>query len=204
MKKKLSAPVFSGVNSTRDFVNMSSVAYQTTYGDKMKLFVIYIGGSHEKSLIELHDLRFIVANTIEETYDELRQSWWGKPASLHLDAWGELDYADGHRIQISKLPPNEQPKKLYFVNLGGYDQHQFTELHKNVFVVASDEAEAKQKAVQQISEWESPHRDYLYQVDGILNLNNMLAADHHYLHLEEDPNITPFEFTCRYTPIAEG
>ena len=43
----------------------------------MKLFVIYIGGTHEKSLIELHDMRFVVANTIEETYDALRQSWWG-------------------------------------------------------------------------------------------------------------------------------
>ena len=47
------------------------------YGERMKLFVIYIGGTHEKSLIELHDMRFVVANTIEETYDALRQSWWG-------------------------------------------------------------------------------------------------------------------------------
>ncbi len=40
----------------------------------MHLFVIYIGGSHNQSLIELHDMRFIIANNIEETYDELRQS----------------------------------------------------------------------------------------------------------------------------------
>lgn len=50
----------------------------------MKLFAIYIGGAHKKSLIELHDMRFVIANTIEETYDTLRQSWWGIPASLHL------------------------------------------------------------------------------------------------------------------------
>ncbi|MDP3560994.1 MAG: DUF1543 domain-containing protein [Legionellaceae bacterium] len=169
----------------------------------MKLFVIYIGGAHEKSLIELHDMRFVVANTIEETYDTLRQSWWGIPCSLHLDAWGVLDYADGYNIQLSNLPPDEQSKKLYFVNLGGYNQHQFTELHKNVFVVASDAVQAKQKAVQQITEWESPHRDYLHQVDSILNLNEILAKENRYLHLKEDSHIKPFEFTCRYTPIGK-
>lgn len=167
----------------------------------MKLFVIYIGGAHEKSLIELHDMRFVVANTIEETYDTLRQSWWGTPTSLHLDAWGVLDYADNHSIQISKQPI-EQPKKLYFINLGGYDQNQFTELHKNVFVVATDAVEAKQKAVQQINTWESPHRDYLHQVDSVLNLNEILTTENHYLHLKEDVNLKPFKFTCRYTPIG--
>lgn len=64
----------------------------------MKLFVIYIGGAHEQSLIELHDMRFIVADTIEETYKTLRKSWWGIPSSLHLDAWGVLNYADGQVI----------------------------------------------------------------------------------------------------------
>lgn len=169
----------------------------------MKLFVIYIGGTHEKSLIELHDMRFVVANTIEETYDALRQSWWGIPTSLHLDAWGVLDYVDNHNIQISNIPPDKQSKQLYFVNLGGYNQQQFTELHKNVFVVAADEVQAKQKAVKQIAEWESPHCDYLHQVDSVLNLNEILAVENHYLHLKEDSHGKPFEFTCRYTPIGK-
>ncbi|HVT62264.1 MAG TPA: DUF1543 domain-containing protein [Legionellaceae bacterium] len=167
----------------------------------MKLFAIYIGGTHEKSLIELHDMRFVVANTIEETYNKLRQSWWGTPNSLHLDAWGVLEWVDGYRIQISKQVPEKDSHKLYFVNLGGYDQRQFTELHKNVFVIASDVAQAKQQAKQQINDWESPHRDYLHQIESILNLNDVLAEDNYYLHLKKDNNVKPFEFICRYTPI---
>lgn len=169
----------------------------------MKLFVIYIGGAHEKSLIELHDMRFVAANTIEETYDILRKNWWGTPGSLHLDAWGVLDYADGHRVRLSATPAEQDGNKLYFVNLGGYDSRQFTELHQNVFVVASDEAEAKRRAVQQIAQWESPHRDYLHQVDTLLDLNQLLAANNYYLHLEKESNTQPFEFTCRYTPIGK-
>ncbi len=52
------------------------------------LFVIYIGGSHEGALIELHDMRLIISDTIENAYETLRKSWWGTPESLHLDAWG--------------------------------------------------------------------------------------------------------------------
>ncbi|MFC3909420.1 DUF1543 domain-containing protein [Legionella dresdenensis] len=169
----------------------------------MKLFVIYIGGAHEKSLIELHDMRFVVANTIEETYETLRNTWWGIPTSLHLDAWGVLNYADGYSLKISHTPPEQNDKKLYFVNLGGYDSHQFTELHQNVFVVAPDEAQAKHKAVQQITQWESPHRDYLHQIDILLDVNQLLATSNYYLHLEKETNPQPFEFTCRYTPIGK-
>lgn len=169
----------------------------------MHLFVIYIGGSHSQSLIELHDMRFAVANNIEETYDALRQSWWGTSTSLHLDAWGILNYADGYNILISDNPPQNVTNKLYFVNLGGYDQHQFTELHKNTFVVATDEHQAKQKAVRQVSEWESPHRDYLHEVDTVLDLSSLLTRQNSYLHLIETENKSPFEFTCCYTPIGK-
>lgn len=168
----------------------------------MKLFVIYIGGAHQQALIELHDIRFVVANSIEETYDDLRNSWWGLPKSLHLDAWGILDYADGYAINISTTPPKSQEDQLYFVNLGGYDSQQFTELHQNVFVVAPNEMQAKRQAVQQVAQWETAHRDNLYQMDTLLNLNQLLASNHYYLHLEKASAPRPFEFTCRYTPIG--
>lgn len=170
-----------------------------------KLFVIYIGGAHSQSLIELHDMRFVVANRIEDTYEQLRRNWWGTSKSLHLDAWGILDYADGYDLNISAISPaptSPTAHQLYFVNLGGYDPGQFTELHRNLFVVATNEVEAKQKAVQQISEWESPHRDYLHQVDSVLNLHALLAHENHYVHLKKNMRIKPFEFTCRYTPIG--
>lgn len=170
----------------------------------MYLFVIYIGGAHKCSLIELHDIRFVVGNTIEETYETLRQSWWGIPESLHLDAWGILNYADGYSISIDNESIAETKHKLYFVNLGGYDQNRFTELHKNVFVVAPDEHQAKQKAIQQIIEWESPHRDYLHQVDSLIDLNLLVANDNGlHIHLKKEVEEKPFEFTCRYVPIGK-
>ena len=53
----------------------------------MKLFVIYIGGTHKKAFIEVHDMRFVIAEKIEDTYDFLKQTWWGTKESLHLDVY---------------------------------------------------------------------------------------------------------------------
>lgn len=110
------------------------------------LFVIYIGGSHSKALVELHDVRLVVADKIEDTYAALRKSWWGIPESLHLDAWGVLHWADGYSVEIDSHCTNSH--KLYFINLGGYDSEQFTKLHRNVFVVAKNDQEAKIRALQ--------------------------------------------------------
>ena len=93
--------------------------------------------------------------------------------------------------------------QLYFVNLGGYDANQFTELHKNVLVVDTDEIEAKKKAVEQVASWTSPHRDYLHQVDTVLSLQGLTEKEGYYIHLEPTEHPVPFKFTCAYQPIGK-
>lgn len=56
----------------------------------MKLFAIYIGGEHPRANIEVHDMRFVVASTLEGTYEALRAQWWGRPGTLHIDCWSEI------------------------------------------------------------------------------------------------------------------
>lgn len=166
----------------------------------MNLFVIYIGGMHEKSLIELHDIRFVVANSIEETYPYLRNSWWGRSEGLHLDSWGILKYADGYNISL-RPTAYSGIEKLYFVNLGGYDKTKFTELHENVFIVASTPEEAKVKAKNLVSHWEVPHKDNQYEIEHILDVSNIIDNKDLYIHLEKADKEGKFEFTCKYVPI---
>lgn len=169
----------------------------------MKLFVIYIGGSTQTSLVELHDMRFVVAESIEKTYDVLRNTWWGTPDSLHVDAWGELIYADGYDIEVrsrESAPPVAE--KLYFLNLGGYDSKQFTELHHNTFIIAQDKQTAKLKAKAQIQHWEVPHTDSHFEVENIISIDEHLEKSGYDLVLTKTDIAKPFEFTCRYTPIG--
>lgn len=169
----------------------------------MKLFAIYIGGTHEQALIELHDMRFVIANTIEDTYDFLRKSWWGIPKTLHIDAWGIVENVDGYDLKISNEPAKNQEQTLFFVNLGGYDPNQYTELHKNTFVVATDSAEAKLKAKASIKNWGTPHKDYLYEIDEILNIAELTQKAQYYIHLEPNKAYKPFQFTSNYIPIGK-
>jgi hypothetical protein len=128
----------------------------------LKLFAIYVGGEHPGANIEVHDMRFVVAPTIEATREELLRQWWGKPGSLHIDCWAEVSHADGYEVSL-RPEPFEGPERLYYVNLGGYDGVDFAEKHRNVFVVADSLSGAKSRAIKLAKGWSDPHRDEMYE-----------------------------------------
>jgi hypothetical protein len=170
----------------------------------LKLFVIYIGGRTRQSLIELHDMRFVVAEKIEDTYAELKKSWWGLPESLHLDCWGALEAADGY--QISLVPQGTDKNfglKLYFVNLGGYSQKEFTELHQNIFIVAENEAVAKQRAVASVKSWSQGHKDHLYEVESVFCINQVAQEKSLAIQLTKTEATAEFKFDFGYVPICK-
>ena len=46
------------------------------------LFVVMLGGKHPRAKIEVHDVVFAIADSLEATYPQLRQGWFGSPAGL--------------------------------------------------------------------------------------------------------------------------
>jgi len=168
----------------------------------MKLFAVYIGGEHPRANIELHDMRFVVASSISETYDELRKQWWGTPDSLHVDCWAELDHADGYDIEL-KPEPFAGVEKLYYVNLGGYDESDFLERHKNVFVVAATLAEAKTRALRANRGLKQLHRDDLYEAEQAFCLADAVGEQRLYIHLVPNAVARNVAFTCKYTSLKK-
>lgn len=167
----------------------------------MKLFMFYVGGDAKNSNIELHDVRFSVGDTAESCYDDVRAQWWGTPDSLHLDCWGEVEQADGYDVTLS-TEPYTGSEKLYFVNLGGYDPTDFSELHKNVLVVSESESKAKVKALKMILDWNSHHKDNMFDVEKALCLNDLLRERALFLHLTPAQQEKPFQFICKYKPLS--
>lgn len=76
-------------------------------------------------------------------------------------------------------------------------------MHKNVFVVAPNESKAKVRALKQILDWESHHRDYQFELENILDLSQTAEEKNLFIHLEEKDNEKQFEFTCKYVPIGK-
>jgi len=167
----------------------------------MKLFAIYIGGELAGANIELHDMRFVVASSIADTHDELRRQWWGIPKSLHIDCWAEITAVDGYDVTL-RPEPFVGPERLYYVNLGGYDPAEFSEKHKNVFVVAKTVAEAKARAIKAAKGWTAPHRDEMYEAEQAFLLNDSGRAQRLYVHLAPGSDTNPLTFTCDYGPIG--
>jgi hypothetical protein len=146
-----------------------------------KLFAVYLGGRAARCNTELHDVVFVVGESIEKSYERLMDKWFGDPLRLHIDSWLELRVVDGYRISLQPHPPGDG-LKLYFINLGAYSPGQFTELHANAFVVAASEADVKKRAKAELLRGaQSVHTDDLYDIDDCLEITEV---DGRHIHLE--------------------
>ena len=167
------------------------------------LFLIVIGGRAPNANIELHDVRWVVASTIEDTFDSLRKNWFGSIEGLHIDSYKKIKSIDGYKISLRNIEKDKikynflqkdikNKKKLWFVNLGGYERNSMQEKHEFGLVVAKNSKDAKNIAK---SKWLLGHRkthkdnlsslDMVSDVDDcevIQNIDNWLID----LTLEED------------------
>jgi hypothetical protein len=157
---------------------------------EQKLFAVYPGGRAAKCNTELHDVVVVVGSSIESTYHQLMDKWFGNPLRLHIDSWMELRIVDGQRI-VLRSAPAQQATKLFSIDLGAYLPGQFTELHAKAFVVAENEKQVKLRAKGELLRGtQSVHTDDLFDIDDCLEITEV---DGHHIHLEPTAQTQPFE-----------
>lgn len=145
------------------------------------LFVIGIGGNIFNANIEVHDVQLVISDSIENTYEVLKESWYGE--RMHLDEYKVLTGADGYSIQIEDYPQNTE-LSLFFVDMGGYCKEIFGEQHEYRFFVAENEKEAKEKAKKELLKNASDrHVDRIFKVESILKFADGTTT---YIHLIQD------------------
>jgi hypothetical protein len=107
-----------------------------------KLFMLLLGCKPPGRHIEQHDVFFGIGNSINELVPEIK-AYWPEPEKIHIDAWREVNAVDGYRVSIATAGTNsDQPKKIFFINLGGYQENRFGEQHYIVLSVNESRAEA--------------------------------------------------------------
>ena len=145
------------------------------------LFVVMLGGKHPRAKIEVHDVVFAAADTLQASYAQLRDGWFGSPKGVHIDAWMAVDGVDGWKVELSHLAPHADAPHLYFINLGGYKANSFGEAHHYLLVVARSKKEAMSKGKQQmLRQWSQAHTDAVLEVDDCLPID---LVDGRYIHL---------------------
>lgn len=146
----------------------------------MKLFAVFIGGGHPRANIELHDMRFVVGETLEATIPQLRAAWWGKPGSLHIDGYAELTEVDGWQVEVVQgAAPASPGRALWFVNIGGYTPALFGEQHNYLFLAGEEKAKVWSRARAISPEWIGRHKDNFVSVDEVIEVNGLLGEGWH-------------------------
>ena len=72
----------------------------------LSLFIVVLGGRSLKSNIEIHDVRWVLGYSLEDTFPELREQWLGNINGLHIDSYKRIEYVDGYKIVVSESNKN--------------------------------------------------------------------------------------------------
>lgn len=147
------------------------------------LYMIGIGGKTNQSNIEVHDIQFLIGDSIEATYDCLRDKWYGIENSLHMDSYLSVKGVVGYEICI-KEAENKSEEALYLVTFGGTQTDVFQELHCYELVVATSEKEARKKAMGQVE-----HSLENLHVDNIVKINRDTTSSKYDLHFKKSDDV---------------
>ena len=146
--------------------------------------MVVLGGRAKLANVELHDVRWVIGSKIEDTFDALRNDWFGTFEGLHIDSYKKIKHVDGYKINLKNIENkkfkdkklfngNASKNNLWFVNIGGYDPNSMQEKHEFGLVVASSKLEAKNIAK---SKWligcKKKHKDDLASLEMLISCDD--------------------------------
>lgn len=156
----------------------------------LKLYMILLGCKPQGRHVEQHDVFFGIADSLKELTADMK-AFWPDSGQLHIDAWRQITAVDGHQVNVFIRPafteqqPEIQTHKLFFINLGGYQQFKFEEQHYMLITIKPDRIaaikEAKktlffqhnhyEKAVSHIDDKYGIDVDDIYEIEDILSVS---------------------------------
>lgn len=117
----------------------------------LTLYMVQLGGRPKGRLIEQHDIFFGVANQVSELIADINGHWPEVKNKWHIDSYRAVTKVDGYAIKLAEstnVEKTDRDLKLFFINLGGYQQGSFEEFHYKLLVVAASQADAIKQAKQ--------------------------------------------------------
>jgi hypothetical protein len=182
-----------------------------------KLFMIMLGATPPGRHIEQHDIFFGIGTSLKDLASSMK-AFWPEPERIHIDAWREVTSVEGYRVIVV---PKDQPenknavkKKLFFINLGGYQENKFEEQHYILLTVKNDRAEAFKEAKatffyknNSFGKTGTSHIDDKYgvDVDDLYEIDEVLSSElkqKYRVELQEAPGIPEDELHLGYVKMS--
>jgi hypothetical protein len=151
----------------------------------LKLFMLLLGSKAPGRHTEQHDFFFGIAQSLRDLVPDIKAFWPEAGEKIHVDGWREVNTVEGYAVSVvpQSTAPYEEGNKLFFINLGGYQENRFEEQHYVILTVKPDRTaafnEAKQTlffqnnhfagATSHIDDKYGIDVDDLYQIEDILS-----------------------------------
>lgn len=149
--------------------------------------MILLGSKAPGRNVEQHDFFFGIAYSLKELVPAMRAFWPEAGNSIHMDGWREVNRIDDYQIKIVLKGDAEilSSKKIFFINLGGYQSGKLEEQHYTVLSVHDERSLAIQNAKKTIFyrtntlKGAGSHIDEKYgiDVDDIYKIEDILAPE---------------------------
>ncbi|SDF71940.1 protein of unknown function [Mucilaginibacter pineti] len=176
-----------------------------------KLFLLLLGSKAPGRNVEQHDYFFGIANNLKELIPSVKAFWPEAGNSIHLDGWREVNTVEGYAIKVVLKEEIGKPpqKKLFFINLGGYQSGKLEEQHYTLITIQQDRAAAVQHAKRTIFfktntiKGAGAHIDEKYgiDVDDIYRIEDILAPwekEKYHILITPAENLMPDEIHLGY------
>ena len=157
----------------------------------LTLYMVQLGGRPKGRLIEQHDIFFGAASQVSDLIADINEHWPEVKNKWHIDSYRAITKVGSYAIKL--IEPSQQLKaadlKLFFINLGGYQQGSFEEFHYKLLIVAPNQADAIKQAKKSdfykqftLKDETSPfnaasHIDdkFAVDIDDIYNVNDLIS-----------------------------
>lgn len=181
-----------------------------------KLFMILIGATPKGRNIEQHDIFFGIAHSVKDLLHEMKAFWPEAKDKIHIDAYRVVNKVGAYKVEVVLREDvvKEDITSLFFLNLGGYRQGEFEELHYKMLVVANQKAlaikEAKETAFYKHTGFKgaTSHIDDKFgiDVDDIFDIKDILSAEtrsRYTLKFSQADSLPEDELVLGYIPLSK-
>ncbi|HTM99906.1 MAG TPA: DUF1543 domain-containing protein [Pedobacter sp.] len=181
-----------------------------------KLFMVLLGATPKGRNIEQHDIFFGIGTSIKALLPEMLAFWPEAKDKIHVDAYRVVNKVGNYRVTVvaKEEAAKDDITSLFFLNLGGYKQGEFEELHYKMLVVADQKAlainEAKETAFYKHTGFKgaTSHIDDKFgvDVDDVFEIKDILSAQtksKYTLKFSSGSNLVEDELILGYIPLSK-
>ncbi len=110
--------------------------------------MLLLGCKPESRHTEQHDVFFGIADSLQSLLPDIINFWPEANGKIHIDGWREVTMVNGWSVEVVAREETHltNTSHLFFINLGGYKEHEMEEFHYKMLVAGVDKNEAIKKA----------------------------------------------------------